>query len=210
MGKHPSPNLLCLLKTQSVLSAQPCPSREGLSPTSLPGEGFVWASLPVLEANLALTMVFANSWKPDPRPIPITVTPVSFYQLPAWVFVRCTSTGELQSSLSTPATTTLFLFGTQRVLATLRSVCFCESSFSKLCSQPLRASVYQPQRKKNTVNTIREASLETSGIPFFWCNRLFPHNLGFIYLFVLCQGCRLTTVSSGRTSALLGRGKSLS
>lgn len=64
VGKHPSLNLLSLLKTQPVLSPQPCLSHEGLTATSLPGEGFLWASLPLLEPNLALLMAFANWWNP--------------------------------------------------------------------------------------------------------------------------------------------------
>lgn len=111
-GQASFPILLCLLKTEAVLSAQPCPSHEGLSATSLPGEGFLWASLPLLEANLALFMAFANSRKPDPRLVPIRVTPISFYQLPAWMFVRCRGTGGLQSYLllSPPLSVSLFFF----------------------------------------------------------------------------------------------------
>lgn len=204
MDKHPSLNLLCLLTTQPFLSAQPCPSQEGLSPASSPGQVFMWAFLPLLGANLPLSVAFAKSWKAESHPVPIRVTSVSFYRLPAWLFVRYASTGQLHSSL-TLSVLFFFLFRIQRGLATLKSVCFCVSYFSKLCFQLLRASSSSHKEKKYKVNSIRGASLETSGISFFWCYRLVPHNLGFVYLFFLHQGCRLTTVSSGRTSALLGR-----
>ena len=147
MDKHPSPNLFRLLKDTTCLlcAALPMPQRSVCNitagervPARIPGAS--WGKFDIICG-------FCKLMKTDPQLIPVKVAPTSFYQLPAWIFVRCTGTGELQSCLSFSLSCSLslcisvFLFETQRGLATFRSVWFCESYFSKLCSQPLKASV---------------------------------------------------------------------
>lgn len=127
----------------------------------------------------------------------------------SWLFVRCISTGRLHSSLSL-FTSFYFFFLQVRGVWQLKEVfVFMGRIFLSFVLSFWKHRL-TTTKKKNTVNTVRAASLETSGVSFFWCYRLFHHNLAFMSLFILCQGGGLTTAHSGRTSAPLGRGKFLS
>lgn len=123
-------------------------------------------------------------------------------ELPQWAFTRANLDICQVHWQFAVISLSLFPSGTQRDLATFKSVCFCEPYFSKLCSQPLRSSILATTKKKKTHSQYYQRNkLRNFWDSFLLMFKLFAHNLGFVYLFVLCHGCEMTTVRSGRASA---------